>query len=446
MTGLLSVGFYTFISFIPLSAITVHPLTSGGIVGILVILALIVGSAAMSGSEVAYFSLAPKDKAGLIDSTRDNDRRVLRLLKKPQTLLATILIANNLFNVGIIITSYYILHSTFDFSDEVVGFLFEVVIVTFFIVLFGEVIPKIFANQNNVKYARSLSAMLLFFRKLFGPVSFVLIRSTNFIEDRLKLRNFDAITQEELNHAIDIASSDSTSKEEVDILKGIVKFGNITVKQIMCSRVDIVAIEMNSGFKDVFERVLESGYSRIPAYEEDIDHIKGILYAKDLLKYIDQEDDFNWHDLLRPPFFVPENKRIEDLMKEFQTRRIHQAIVVDEYGGTSGIITLEDIMEEIIGDIKDEFDELKEIEYQKIDDHNYVFEGKTLINDVCKIMVLPTQEFEEAKGEADTLAGLLLEITQKMPVEGEVIVFRNYKFTVVAIGKKRIKQVKITII
>lgn len=430
----------------PLYSIAVNTLQAGEIAGLIVIAILIVLSASVSGSEVAYFSLDPNDLSNISSSDKEKDKRVVKLLEKPRTLLATILIANNLFNVGIIITSYFILHSTFQFSDEWIGFLFEVVIVTFFIVLFGEVIPKVFANNNSIGFARSLSRMLLFFRRLFNPFSKILIRATNLLESRLQLKSQDTITQDDLDQAIDITTDGSSSKEEVDILKGIVKFGNILVKQIMCSRMDIIAIEHTAKFREVFDTVVESGFSRIPVYEDDIDHIRGVLYAKDLLPYTKRGDEFKWHDLIRPAFFVPENKRIEDLMTEFQNRRIHQAIVVDEYGGTAGIITLEDIMEEIIGDIQDEFDDSVEIDFQKIDDKQFIFEGKTQLNDMCKIMKIKPQEFDDVIGDADTIAGLLLEITQKMPEQNDVIMYHNYQFTVLAIGKRRIRQVKVSII
>lgn len=431
------------------STLQFNPLTEEIIIALLCMLLLLLGSAMVSGSEVAFFSLG---KSKLTD-LNDNDRKVqrlLNLLERPRLLLATILIANNLFNIGIIILSAFVLNLWLGFGEPdseispLLEFAIGVLLVTFLLVLFGEVIPKVYANYHNVNFALSMAGPLLFMRNVFRPLAMVLVNSTKVLEKRLSRHQKMQVTREEVDHAIELATDEQTSPEEKEILKGIVKFGDITVKQIMHPRMDIVAIDHEQPFSEVFSIVLESGFSRIPVYKDNLDQIQGILYAKDLLKYLDQPDTFAWQSLVRKVFYVPETKKIEHLLKEFQLKHIHLAIAVDEYGGTSGIVTLEDIMEEIIGEIKDEYDIQEELEYEKISDKEYLFEGKTLINDLCKVMNIKTDYFDDVKGDADSLAGMLLELFQKMPEQNEQADYNNFTFEVLSVTRKRIQQVKVT--
>lgn len=430
------------------STLHFNPITEEIIFALLAMVLLLLGSALVSGSEVAFFSLGQSKLSELNDGDK-KVKRLLLLLERPRLLLATILIANNLFNIAIIILSAFVLNLWLGFGDPsseispVVEFAIGVLLVTFLLVLFGEVIPKVYANYHNVNFALSMSGPLLFMRNAFRPLSMVLVNSTKVLEKRLTQNQNMQVTREEVDHAIELATDEDTTPEEKEILKGIVKFGDITVKQIMHPRMDIVAIEVEEPFSEVFKIVLESGFSRIPVYRDNLDQIEGILYAKDLLKYLDEPDEFDWQKLIRKVFYVPETKKIEHLLKEFQQKHIHLAIAVDEYGGTSGIVTLEDIMEEIIGEIKDEYDIQEELEYEKINDREYLFEGKTLINDLCKVMNIKSDYFDEAKGDADSLAGMLLELFQKMPEQGETLDYNNFSFEVLSVTKKRIEQVKV---
>lgn len=425
--------------------ISASTLNAEALIALGIALVLLIGSALVSGAEVAFFSLTKGHIGALKKTDSKIHKSILNLLGKPRLLLATILIVNNLFNIGIIITGYFIISVLLHFEYLWAKLAFEVLVITFTIVVFGEVVPKIYAGNSKLKFAKLAAPPLVIFCKIFQPVSLFLVRSTRVIENRLhRKRGNNTVTKAEIDHAIELARDDNTSREEIDILKGIVKFGDISVKQIMRSRVDIVAIEKDLPFNRLLEKVLESGYSRFPVFDDNLDNIKGFLYAKDLLKYLDQEGDFDWSILIRDPFYVPENKRIEELLREFQQRHIHLAIAVDEYGGTSGIITLEDIMEEIIGEIKDEYDVGEEISYQQLDEHTYVFEGKTLINDFCKVMDINAAIFDEDKGDADSLAGLLLELFQKIPTINESVTYNKYKFEVLSVTRKRIQKVKIT--
>jgi gliding motility-associated protein GldE len=410
----------------------------------------------MSGSEVAFFSLSPKDVSELRKENDESSTRILRLLKRPGYLLSTILIGNNLVNVGIIICSFYLTskvlldsNTNYDIlglaiNGDILNFFLNVVFVTFILVLFGEVIPKVYATQYNIRLARFMSGPLLLLRKGFWPLSTVLVSSTRLIEKRLKKSGAD-ISIEELDKAIDLTTDDEATKQEIKMLKGVVKFGNLTVRQIMRSRVDIIGVELSTPFLELMEVVKSSGYSRIPIYEEDLDHIKGILYVKDLLGHLDAGPDFVWQDLIRESFYVPESKKIDDLFRDIQEKRVHMAIVVDEYGGTEGLITLEDIVEEVVGEIKDEFDDIIELSYQKIDDHNFIFEGKALINDVCKIMGLEQDTFDAVKGEADSVGGLVLEIGGRIPTRDDEVSFEQYSFKVLQVGNNRIERVKVSV-
>ena len=427
--------------------ISTQPFSAEIAFAILAMVIFLICSAMVSGAEVAFFSLNHRNLVDLREGNEKASTNVLLLLEKPRMLLATILIANNFFNISIIIIAYFISQSLFIFNNAVIEFIINAVLVTFLIVLFGEVIPKVYANYHNVQFAKFISRPILFLRTTFKPVSMILVSSTRIIERKLQKKNGDSITLDEIDHAIDIAADGNSSKEEIQILKGIVKFGNISVKQIMCSRMDIIAVDMETNFKDLVATVVESGYSRIPVFRENLDNIEGILYAKDLLPYLNESDDFNWQSLLRSSFFVPEYKKIEDLLVEFQSRQIHLAVVVDEYGGTAGLITLEDILEEIIGEIRDEFDDPEEeMEYEKIDDYNFIFEGKTLLNDFSRALNVKPDVFDAVKGESDTLAGLILELMQKIPDQNEEITYKQFRFQILSVTKKRIQRVKVTIL
>ncbi len=425
-----------------------HGLSPGIITGFALILLLLFFSAMVSGSEVAFFSLKTKEIDVLREKGTLNSKRLLGLLERPKRLLATILIANNFLNIAVIILSFFVsrrLALLFDFTfHPLVAFILQVILITFIILLFAEVLPKIYAAQYPMRFAGFMTAPLIFCRKLFYPFSSLLIKSTNFIDNRLA-KNNRSISMKELSHALEIASDEKTSEEDKKILRGIVQFGNIYAREIMRPRMDVVSVEFNTTFDKLLEIIAGAGYSRIPVYRENFDNVTGVLYIKDLLPYLDKkEKKFKWQKLLRNCFFVPESKKISDLLKEFQEKKIHLAVVVDEYGGTSGIITLEDIIEEIVGEITDEFD-IEESIYSKIDDSNYVFEGKTLLNDFCKITGVKYEDFELIKGDADTLAGLILEIKKELPRRGEKINFKNMEFAIEAVDQRRIKRIKVKI-
>tara|TARA_B100000683_G_scaffold112644_1_gene110788 strand:- start:7578 stop:8891 length:1314 start_codon:yes stop_codon:yes gene_type:complete len=402
---------------------------------------LLLCSALISGSEVAFFSLNPNNW-----QEKDIDKRqkvIKKLLHRPNYLLATILITNNFVNVAIIILSSYITASLFNFNSfPIMEFIIQVVVVTFLLLLLGEVIPKVFANQNALAFASLMSTPINILSKLFNPVSSVLVATTSVIEKRFQNKGYQ-ISVDELSTALDLAGENDTNEEEKRILRSIVEFGNIDVKEIMKSRVDVVAIEEQTSFKKVKELVISSGYSRIPVYKENFDTILGVLYIKDMLLHIKKEK-FDWTNLVRNPFFVPESKMIDDLLKEFQEKKIHLAVVVDEYGGTSGIVTLEDIIEEIVGEINDEFDD-DGIMYSKLDNNNYIFEGKISLNDVLKTVDGEIDYFDEVKGDADTLAGLILELKGNIPEKGEVLVYKPYTFTIESVDQRRVKRVKLSI-
>ncbi|MBI4929948.1 MAG: gliding motility-associated protein GldE [Bacteroidetes bacterium] len=402
-------------------------------------------SALISASEVALFSLSPKNKEELRKSSSSRDKTVLQICDKPKRLLATVLIANNLLNIGVVLISEIIMKEELAFiQNPLVAFLIQVVAVTFLILLFAEVIPKVFANQHSLSVARFMAFPISFLEKFLYPLSFLLIKSTAFIDKKVKKKTH-SISVEDLSHALDLTISADMPEPEKKILRGIVKFGQVNVKQIMTQRMDVAALEFNSPFRKLMEDVFASGYSRIPIYKEAIDKISGILSVKDLLPYIDKEDDFKWQTLLREPFFVPENKKNDDLLKEFQHRKIHMAIVVDEYGGTSGIVTLEDVIEEIVGEINDEFDD-DDLIYSKLDERNYVFEGKISLNDLSRKLAIDSVLFELPTGrEADTLAGFLLEYTGSIPKKGEEVKFKDYIFTVESADNRKIKRVKVTV-
>ncbi|MBW6498035.1 MAG: gliding motility-associated protein GldE [Bacteroidales bacterium] len=407
-------------------------------------LVLLVFSAFISGSEVAFFSLTHNQLEELRKRQNAASKGILALLEKPKRLLASILIANNVINIAIIIISAMVFSSLFDFSEQaVLGFIVQVIFITFIILVFAEVLPKVYAAQYSVKMACLMVSPLLFLRKIFWPLSTLLVRSTNMIDERMA-RKRPNLSMNELSHALEITADNTTTEEDKNILRGIVRFGNIYAREIMRSRVDVVAVEITIPFSKLLPIILEAGYSRVPVYRDNFDNVEGILYIKDLLPYLEQGDDFDWQKLVRPCFFVPESKKINDLLKEFQEKKIHMAIVVDEYGGTSGLVTLEDILEEIVGEINDEFDTDEAI-YSKLDANTYIFEGKTLLKDFCKITGSDYELFSDVKGEADTLAGLILEIKQELPFKGEKIKFRNYEFQVEGVDNRRIKRIRVDI-
>jgi gliding motility-associated protein GldE len=435
------------ISFILLDT-QVAGFSPGVVGGIVAIIILLLGSAMASGAEVAFFSLGPNQQHELRLKNDKADRAVLYLLDMPKRLLATLLISNNFFNVAIVIISTYVTNSLFDFSQISywVAFFVQVIVVTSVILLFGEIMPKIYSSRNNIKSARFLAEPVQFAVRIFYPLSSILVNSTNLIDRRIRRKSYN-VSISELSDAIELTSSTSTPEEEKKILQGIVKFGDIEVKEIMKSRVDVTAIEIGMNFRELMALIIEAGYSRIPVYEDSFDQVTGILYIKDLLPYINEAEDFNWKDLLRDAFFVPENKKINDLLQEFQEKKIHMAVVVDEYGGTSGIVTLEDIIEEIVGEINDEHDEpVGDFEYTRLDDNNYIFEGKTSLNDFYKILNIDDTLFDDVRGDADSLAGLLLELMEKMPEKDEKTSYRQFTFTVKSVDKRRIKRVLVTLL
>ncbi len=415
------------------------------IVSGLIMLILLFLSALISGSEVAFFSLTAKDMAECKEGRTVADKKLVSLIHNPKLLLATILIVNNFVNVGIVTLSTFIFWQIKgEKSTEGTDVLILSLVVTTVILFFGEVLPKVYAASNNLKFARFTSSFLKFFETLFRPLSFLLMSTSSIIEKRFQKKGYD-ISVEELHHALEITTTnEETTDEEKDILRGIVNFGTLTVKQVMRSRMDITAFDTEMDFHDLMDKVNKSGFSRVPAYSDTIDKIDGILYIKDLLPYIESDETFNWKELLRPGYFVPETKKIDSLLKDFQDKRVHMAIVVDEYGGTSGLITLEDIIEEIVGEINDEFDD-EDIPFDQIDDRTYVFEGKTTLNDFCKITEESSATFEEVKGESESLGGLLLELNTTLPNAGEKIEYDKYEFTVVAVDTKKIKKVRVHI-
>ncbi len=415
---------------------------------------LMVCSALFSASENAFFSLSPNDVSILEEESGKNSKTALELISIPdkttaaKRLLAAILIMNNFINICIIILSSLGLEEVWKLLDQKYAvelgtasiFLFEVGLITFLLVLFGEVIPKIFATQNNLVIVRFMARPLMACRVILKPLILALTRSTSFF-DRYVKHTPDNVSLEELNQAIEIASEDDNI-EEKNILKGIVNFGHISVKQIMRSRIDVCGLDFNMPTGELFKQVTEWGFSRVPIYRDSFDTIEGIVYIKDLIPLIREKPDYKWQSLIRPPFFVPENKKIDDLLAEFQEKRIHMAIVVDEYGGSSGIVTMEDVLEEIFGEMADEFDE-DEIIYSKLDDYTYIFEGKVLLTDLGRIFDLRGDHFDEVKGDADTLGGLIMEISQSIPSRGDEVLAPSFRFIVESADRRRIKRVKV---
>lgn len=414
------------------------------IIELAVLVLLLACSAFISGSEVAFFSLGPANIDQLTNNRSRNSSTALKLLGKPEELLSTILIANNFVNVGIVLLAAFIsdqLFNDFISSTPVLGFLIEVVAITFILLIFGEILPKVYATKANVQFALFMAIPLNILIKIFRPLSVFLIKSTSLVKRRAGQKDL-GISKGELSEAISIASGQN--KDDEKILKGIVKFGNIEAKEIMRPRIDIIAIDIKTPFRDVIPQIIESGYSRIPVFSSTFDNVQGILYVKDILPHYHKPNSFKWQSLLRPPYFVPETKRINDLLEEFQTKKIHLAIVIDEYGGTSGIITLEDILEEIVGEIPDEHDS-EDISFEKLEDNIYIFEGKTLLNDFFKVLEIESDPFEEVRGDSDTLAGLILELTGEIPEQGFSIDYKRFRFRIISADKRRIKKLRVEI-
>ncbi|WP_418511075.1 gliding motility-associated protein GldE [Corallibacter sp.] len=412
--------------------------------GYVLLLILLLCSALISGAEVAMFSLTRTDIDDNIDENTNALNIITKLLERPKKLLATILVANNFINIGIVILFAYLSDFLFKSIDsEILQFFLEVVVITFLILLFGEILPKIYASRNRLKFAVFMAYPLRILDIVFSPLSLPMRSVTIAIHSKLGKQKSN-ISVDQLSQALELTSEEDTTMEEQKILQGIVSFGNTDTKQVMRPRIDIFALNINQKYSEIIPEIITNGYSRIPVFEDNVDSIKGILYVKDLLPFIDRKQ-FDWTTLLREPFFVPENKKLDDLMAEFQEKKVHLAVVVDEYGGTSGLISLEDIIEEIVGDISDEFDD-EDLIYSKLDDKNYVFEGKTPLKDFYKIVKLEDDTpFEDNKGEAETIAGFVLETSKSFPKPGSKINFENYVFTIEALDKKRIKRVKITL-
>jgi gliding motility-associated protein GldE len=416
------------------------------IFSIFLLLLLLIISALASGSEAAFFSIGPAEKEALKQQKSKSAKLVLNLLEKPKELLATLLITNNFVNIAIVIFTSTFLNNILPISEEngTLRFLIEVIGITFLILLLGEVIPKIWSSKNALLMAKTMAKPINSLRNI-PPISWLksfLIYGTNAIQKRSKNKGI-SVTTDELEQAIALTKEESTSEGEHKILEGIVKFGNTEVSQIMQSRIQIIGIEEGTSFTEVLKIILDSGYSRIPVYKKDLDNVNGILYAKDLIPHL-QKSEFNWNSKLRPPLFITENKKIDDLLKDFQNMKMHMALVVDEYGGTCGLITLEDVLEEIVGDITDEFDD-NDIVYTRIDNSTYLFEGRTSLMDFCKILNLDIKDFEKFKGEAETIGGLIVEKTGRIPMNNESIMIDKIKFIVEASDVKRIKMVKIII-
>lgn len=405
-------------------------------------------SFAIAGSEVAFFSLSFKDIQVLKTKRHIPLQRIVKLLENPKKLLTSMLIANSFINIGIILIANILIDHLFVFDQiSIPGFEFiiKIVAVTLLLLFFGEILPKVMATQNNIRFAQDFGLIIQSVYFLFSGLSGLMVKYTNVMENKWTKKSGTAsYSMEELDHAIELTSSTHHKDHEKKILKGIVKFGNITVKQIMKTRLDVHGIEEGLPFNDLLKNINEFSYSRFPIYKDDLDTIVGMIHTKDIIAHLQQGDQFKWQTLIRPAFFVHEQKMIEDLLEEFQSKRIHFAMVVDEFGGTSGIITLEDILEEIVGDIKDEFDE-EESTIKKIDEYHYIVEGKTTILDVCNFIELPSDTFDAVKGESDTLAGLFLELAGEFPALQQVVKFQQFSFTVLEIQKNRIHKIQMII-
>ena len=420
------------------SLVVFQPITTGIVLAAILAAFLLLLSGFASGSEIAFFSLSPQD----LDDKRSEDSRIVMLRDDSERTLATILIANNFVNVTIIMLCNYIFGSLVKFKSEWLEFLCITVLLTFLLLLFGEIMPKVYSRQTPLKFCRRVVGGVMFLRKLFWPLETILIRSGMLAEKVMQKENRQ-LSVDDLEQALELTDKNDI-KEEQSMLQGIIRFGDETAKEVMTSRQDIVDLDIRSSYADVLKCIVENNYSRIPVYQDNTDNIRGVLYIKDLLPHLGKPASFRWQSLIRPPYFVPETKKIDDLLREFQENKVHIAIVVDEFGGTCGIVTLEDILEEIVGEINDEFDE-DEKTYSKLNYNTYLFEGKTLLSDFCRILQIDDDEFSDVEGDADTLAGLLLEIKGDFLSIHEKIDYLNYTFEVVGLEERRISRVKVII-
>lgn len=423
--------------------VTVMTPSTGAVIALILAILLLFASGFVSASEIAFFSLSPKDKSEIEEGKDPSDAKITALLDDSERLLATILISNNFVNVTIIMLLNYFFASWISFGNsQILEFLVITVILTFLLLLFGEIMPKIYSAQNTLKFTRLAAPVISALKRIFKPLASLLVHSTAIVNKHIEKKNYN-ISVDELSHALELTDKSEIS-EENNILEGIIRFGGETAKEIMTSRLDVVDLDLKTPFKDVLKCIVDNAYSRIPIYSGSKDNIKGVLYIKDLLPHLNKGDNFRWQSLIRPAYFVPETKMIDDLLRDFQANKIHIAIVVDEFGGTSGIVTMEDIIEEIVGEINDEYDE-EERTYAKLNENTYVFEAKTQLTDFCKITKLDPEEFEAVAGDADTLAGLLLEIKGEFPVLHEKVEYNSYVFEVLAMDARRILKVKFTI-
>lgn len=426
-----------------INQILVKEISFAAIAGIVVVIILIIISGMVSASEVAYFSLSPQKINTLRKVSNKRNKRVLALLERPKKLLATILIANNFVNVGLVIISAFVINSLFDFTQAPVwGFLIQVVVITFIILLFGEILPKIYASAKNLAYARFISLPLKAVDWFLSPISLPLAGSTRIVDRKFE-RKKKNVSLSDLSDALEL-TDDPDLKEDEKILKGIVSFGSTDVREIMASRVEVVGVEINYSLNKLLSVIIESGFSRIPVFDDSLDNIKGLLYTKDLLPHYHKGDNFKWQTLIRPAYFVPESKKINDLLEEFRKKKMHMAVVIDEYGGTSGIVTLEDVLEEIVGEISDETDNVEKI-YEKNEDGAYVIEGRMLLNDFFKLFDVNDNYFDDIRGDSDTLAGLILVIKSEMPAKNEIIKYKNFIFKIKSVDDRRIKQIIVTL-
>lgn len=418
--------------------------TSVFIIG-LILLALLGLSALLAGSEVAFFSLNADQRIALRESDKSAEKAVSILLDKPQQLLATLLIAINFVNIIFITLSNYLTEMILGPQSvgTLVVTLFLLFGVTFIITFFGELIPKVWAQQNNLKFALFTSPFIEFFTLIFLPLAKSLLAISNLIEKRIVKKSY-TLTAHELNHALEITTDENTTEQEKDILRGILNFGNTSVKSVMQARREIVAFDTEMDFHELMDKINKNGYSRVPVFKDTIDKIEGILYIKDLLKHVDKDENFDWISLLHQPFFVPENKKIDDLLYDFQEKRVHMAVVVNEYGETEGLVTMEDIIEEIVGEINDEFDDETK-DYKRIDESTYIFEAKTSLNDFCKVFDLESTYFEKSRGESETLGGMMIELFARIPNAGEEVAFERFVFKVQSVDVRRVKKVHVKV-
>ncbi len=423
--------------------VSLNPLTINELFALIISAILLMLSAFISASEVAFFSFSPQTLDEIKHSNKKTDQRIHHLLQQPQKLLATILIGNNFVNVSIILILTYVTYRLVDFGNAtLIAFIFQTILITFLLLFFGEITPKVFASREGRKVATFTAPILTVLQKIFKPLVHILVQSTSAMNRRLERRNKPNISMDELSHALELTSG--KNDEDTEILEGIIKFVNIQVVDIMTSRVDMVNIDIKTSYKKLLAVIVDSGYSRIPVYSGTPDNIKGILYSKDLLPHLDKPDSFRWQTLIRQAYYVPETKMIDDLLSEFQQNKVHLAVVVDEYGGTSGLITLEDIVEEIIGDISDEYDD-EEALYTKINKNTFIFEAKIQLNDFFKMEEINADDFTKVTEEVETLAGFILELKGEIPRKNERIEFGKYLFEVLSVDNRRIKKVKLTI-